>query len=92
MSIEMNLSFAFNVAMTLMTFLGGWLLRSLFERMRGLEQADLRLADQVSKLREELPAMYVRRDDFKEALNNIFGLLRRIEDKMDNKADRNEGH
>lgn len=87
----MDLALAFNMAVALVAALGGWLVKSLFERIKGLELADSKLADQVSQLREALPALYVRRDDFKEALNNIFGLLRRIEDKMDNKADRDEG-
>jgi hypothetical protein len=84
----MDLALAFNIAMSLVAFLGGWLMKSLFERIKGLEDADKELSRQVGKLREELPSAYVRRDDFKESLDNMFALLRRIEDKLDKKVDK----
>lgn len=48
--------------------------------------ASLQLA--ISLVRETLPTHYVRRDDFKDLSDNIFQALRRIEDKLDNKADK----
>lgn len=86
----MNLDFAtaFNAAVTLAAFLGGWVLKSLFERINTLDTDVKMVVKAVAELREALPTHYVRRDDFKQALDNIFNSLRRIEDKMENKADK----
>ena len=84
----MDLTLAFQIAMTLVSFLGGWLLKTLFERIGGLEKADKDMAEQMSKLREDLPINYVRRNDFKDSLDSIFDALRRIEDKMERKVDK----
>lgn len=84
----MDLMLAFNTAMTLVSFLGGWLLKSLFDRIRALEIADKELMKSVTDLREILPTNYVRRDTFEKLGDNIFETLRRIEDKIDKKADK----
>lgn len=86
--IPMDLTLAFNIAITLVSFLGGWLLKSLFERIRSLEIADINMAKEFSDIRVLLPSAYVRRDDFKELGDNIFSALRRIEDKLDTKVDK----
>lgn len=90
----MDLALAFNIAMSICAFLGGWLLKTLFDRIGGLEKADRELAQDMhiaitevrtdlAHLRAELPDRFVRRDDFKEALDNIFQAIRRLEDKLD---------
>lgn len=84
----MDLSLAFNIAMTLVSFLGGWLLKSLFDRIRSLEDADHKLTEAISAIREALPTHYVRRDTFEKLGDSIFEALRRIEDKIDKKADK----
>lgn len=89
MAVIMDISLAFNVAMTLVSFLGGWLLKSLFDRIRALEDADRKMADAVSAIREALPTYYVRQDAFAKLGDHIFEALRRIEDKIDLKADKN---
>jgi hypothetical protein len=98
-----TLQTAFQLAVSLIAFLGGFLLKSLFSRIRTLEVADLNVARQVSALREELPLNYIRREEFKDtvetmredsktALDRIFSALRRIEDKMEGKADKPSAH
>lgn len=79
---------AFNITLSVVSVLGGWLLKSLFERIKDLEIADKEWAVQVAKLREELPTHYVRRGDLKELTDGIFSMLRRIEDKLDSKVDK----
>lgn len=74
--------------LTLLGTLIGWLVKGLFDRMKGLESADRELAAQISGLREALPSNYVRRDDFKALGDSIFDTLRRIEDKLDRKVDK----
>jgi hypothetical protein len=92
---------AFNAALALAAFFGSMQLRdikgrltsleenkSTNERLRTLEQADLAMVQAVSKLREELPTNYIRRDDFKAGMDQVFQALRRIEDKLDSKVDK----
>jgi hypothetical protein len=78
----------FQLAMSIVSVLGGWLLKSLFERIKDLEIADKLWAQAVATLREELPTYYVRRDSLKELSDSLFSTLRRIEDKLDKKVDK----
>lgn len=84
----MDLALAFQIAMTLVAFLGGWLVKTLFERMKDIEHDMRGLTKEVGQLRVDLPSYYTRRDEFKELGDNIFESLRRIEDKIDRKADK----
>jgi len=84
----MDLHLAFNVAMSIVAFLGGWLLKTLFERIKSLEKADHELAKEVAQLRVDLPTHYVSKGDFQQLGDNIFNTLRRIEDKLDRKVDK----
>jgi hypothetical protein len=66
----------------------GWLLKTVFDRLRRLEEADSRLAEKVGELAVALPTHYVTKPDHNRALNDIFNALRRIEEKLDGKADK----
>ena len=74
--------------LTLFASVIGWLVKGLFERIKGLEIADTELAKEISELRVELPTHYTSKNDFKEFIDNVFNMLRRIEDKIDRKADK----
>ncbi len=84
--MDMNLSF--QIAMGLVSFFGGWFLKVLFQRIEQLEQTDAELAKVISDMRVDLPTHYVSKNDFHQALDNIHAALRRIEDKIDSKADK----
>lgn len=79
---------ALNLALTLVAFLGGWLLRSLKEDIQELKAADKKLQESVSSIQVALPTNYVAKAEFKEMGDDIFSALRRIEDKLDKKADK----
>jgi hypothetical protein len=59
----------------------GWFARELWAAVKELK-ADL------SKLREELPKVYVTRDDFKDDIREIKDMLTKLFDKLDHKADK----
>lgn len=84
----MDLALAFNIAMSLIAFLGGWLLKTLFDRIKDLETADKAIAKELAELRVDMPSHYVRKDEFRQLGDNIFEALRRIEDKLDRKVDK----
>lgn len=79
---------AFNVGVSIVAALGGWFMRSLMERVRELEKGQAQALEKLAELRTEMPTHYVRRDDFHKLADDLFTLLRRIEDKVDRKADR----
>ena len=59
----------------------GWFARELWGAVKELK-ADL------AALREDLPKVYVARDDYKEDIREIKALLERIFEKLENKADK----
>jgi hypothetical protein len=59
----------------------GWFARELWAAVKELK-ADL------SKLREDLPKDYVSRDDYKDDIRDIKGMLAKIFEKLENKADK----
>ena len=67
----------FNVAVTLAGFLGGWILNNIYKAIERLEE-DARAT----------PAKYVRRDDYREDMNEVKFLLSKISDKLDHKVDK----
>ena len=46
------------------------------------------LKTDLSNLRENLPKVYVARDDYKEDIRGIKAMLEKIVDKLDAKADK----
>lgn len=59
----------------------GWFARELWGAVKEL-RGDL------SRLREELAREYITKDDFKDAIKELRDLLVRIENKLDQKADK----
>ena len=78
----------FNIAGGIAGFLGGWWMKVLHDSVRDLQDADKRLADKVSSIEVLVAGNYVKRDDFDKSVEAIFRKLDRIEDKLDDKADK----
>jgi hypothetical protein len=68
---------AFNIAVMLAGALGGWILRSLTTSMENLQRDHKDMMNQ-----------FVRRDDYKAALERIELMLMRIWDRLDDKVDK----
>lgn len=84
MDVAQAVDWAFKIAIAV----GGWFVKVLFDKLKSLESADKEMAKAVNDMRIELPTHYVQKEEFKQMGDNIFAALRRIEDKMDKKADR----
>lgn len=67
----------FNVAVTLVGFLGGWILNNIWSSIRTLDK-DVR----------QMPHVYVTKEDYKQDIGEIKSMLGRIFDKLDAKADK----
>jgi hypothetical protein len=59
----------------------GWFARELWAAVKELK-ADL------AKLREDLPKVYVARDDYREDIRDIKAMLAKIFEKLESKADK----
>ena len=75
-------------ALLLIQFLFGWLVKALFDRIKSLENRDANLTEKISELAVAMPTQYVAKNEFQKMGDDIFAALRRIEDKIDTKADK----
>ncbi len=66
-----------NLAFGVAGAFGGWILNSL-------SRSIIRIEDRIS----EMPLQYVTRDDYRNDINEIKGMLGKIFDKLDNKMDK----
>lgn len=66
-----------NLAFGIAGAFGGWILNSL-------SRSIIRIEDRIS----EMPLQYVTRDDYRNDINEIKGMLSKIFDKLDNKVDK----
>jgi hypothetical protein len=66
-----------NLAIGLAGFFGGWVVNSL-------SRSIIRIEDRIS----EMPLLYVTKDDYKRDIDEIKGMLVRIFDKLEDKADK----
>jgi hypothetical protein len=87
--IVMDYQILFNSAFTVLMLLIGWIMKTVFEAITELRVSDKQITAEVSKLQTELPTNYVHKHDFKDFTDAVFKKLDRIEDKLDNKADKN---
>jgi len=74
---DVDYQVAFNIAVLLAGALGGWVLRSVTTSMENLQRDHKDMMNQ-----------FVRRDDYKAALERIELMLMRIWDRLDDKADK----
>lgn len=66
----------------------GFLLNAVWQAVKDLQDADKDLADKVSRIEVLVAGDYVKKDEFNTRIDALFGKLDRIEDKIDNKADK----
>lgn len=83
-----NFQMFFNVAVTLIGFLGGWVLNSLKTSIEALQKADTALTEKVQAVEVLVAGSYVKRDDLDKLSDVLFAKLDRIEAKLDHKADK----
>ena len=76
--------FLINLIVALCGGFGAWVLRAVAKEIGELSTAHRLLADKM----ENLPNVYARRDDVKEAMRRIEEAVLRIESKLDHKADK----
>jgi len=70
-----------NIGLSTVMLVIGWFARELWAAVKELK-ADL------SKMREDLPKIYLSKDDYRSDLKDIRDMLGKIFDKLDHKQDK----
>ena len=81
-------------SLLLTIFMGGlsWMINRVFKLLDDLRKEDDLIKADIAKSNENTSKRYVRRDDHLNFQNQILDFLRRIEDKIDKKADKKAAH
>jgi hypothetical protein len=79
-----------NIALGLISFLGGWVVKNLQDSMKSLRDSDEKLAAKVQAIEVLVAGTYIKRDDFDKTIIALFAKLDKIETKLDGKANRSE--
>ena len=77
-----------NTAIALVGFLGGWILKVIWEAVKELQFADKILVDKVNTIEILIAGNYMSKQDFDKIAAAIFAKLDKIEDKLDRKVDK----
>jgi hypothetical protein len=77
-----------NTAIALVGFLGGWILKVIWEAVKELQFADKILVDKVNTIEILIAGNYISKHDFDKIAAAIFAKLDKIEDKLDKKVDK----
>lgn len=65
-----------------------FILRIIWEGLRDLQRADTELSAEVGAVKLLMADSYIKKADFDKLTSDLFSYLRRIEDKLDHKADK----
>ena len=79
----MDLQIAFNIAVALVAFLGGWVLNSIRSSIESLQKADTNLTTKVQAIEVLVAGSYVKRDDLDKLASALFAKLDKIEGGSD---------
>lgn len=84
----MDLQIAFNIALGLISALGGYVMKSISDELKALQHADGQLADKVQKIEVLVSGEYVKRSDLERLTSALFAKLDRISDQLNTKMDK----
>lgn len=69
----------FNIALGIISIIGGWTLRTIWDSMKELREQDLALSEKVSKIEILVAGEYVKREEFDKVVVRLFTKLDGIE-------------
>ena len=77
-----------NIALGLISFLGGWVVKNLQDSMKSLHQSDKDLVTKVQSIELLVAGQYIKREDFTRTIAILFEKLDKIDAKLDQKANK----
>lgn len=78
----------FNLAITALGTLSGWLMRIMWAEMKTLQTNDKNITEKINGIEVLVAGQYVKKDEMDRTMEALFRKLDRIEDKIDKKADK----
>ena len=84
----MDFQTGFNVAVGIIGIISGWMLNNLRDSFKSLHDADLQLTGKVQAIEVLVAGQYIKRDELERLVSAIFTKLDKIENKIDQKADK----
>ena len=84
----MDFQTGFNLAIGIIGVISGWMLNNLRDSFKTLAQADMALTVKVQAIEVLVAGQYVKRDELDRLGQAIFAKLDKIENKIDQKADK----
>ena len=79
----MDFQTGFNIVLSALGALVGWMLNTLYNSMRDLTKADQVLSDKVQSIEVLVAGNYVKKTELENLLHKLDTKLDRIEDKLD---------
>ena len=84
----MSVQDIFNILMTVIGALGGWLMRIMWQSLNDLKIRDDKLTDKVNLMEVLVAGHYAKHEDVEKLSHALFAKLDRIEEKLDKKVDK----
>ena len=84
----MDFQWIFNIALSLISVLGGWVLKAISQSLKDLQVADITLTDKVQAIEVLVAGQYIKRSEIDTIARQLFDKLDTIRDMLDKKADR----
>lgn len=84
----MDTQTAFNIVLSLVAFLGGWVLNSLRDSIAALHKSDSELAAKVQGIEILVAGKYVTREELEKLSLALFTKLDKIYDSLGSKVDK----
>jgi hypothetical protein len=87
-----TLQWLLNAAYGGLCVLGGWTLKFFHERITTIERSDEEIYNKLHMLELVVAGHYVKREDLEKLSQALFVKLDKIEEKLDNKVDKDAAH
>lgn len=77
-----------NWALSILSAIAGFLLKTLWNSVKELQESDQNIVSKIYEVDKLVAGEYVRRDELTSQMVAMFKKLDRIEDKLDHKVDK----
>lgn len=84
----MDLQTAFNIALSILGTLFGWLLHTLWGSITKLQEENKEIVKKISEIEVLVAGDYVKRESFEKTIDALFKKIDSIYDLMSKKADK----
>ena len=69
-----------NILLGLLSFLGGWLFKEMWGRLKELQSVDMEMVEKLNKVEIIIASDYVRKRELEKAMDTIIAKLEKLEE------------